>query len=61
VEWVEGSVVMFTLRVRGNEDQLMRSIALRRLLQPVEPDPAVLGSPAPSVRPGLNYQLIAGP
>jgi hypothetical protein len=61
VEWVEGSVVMFTLRVRGNEDQLMRSIALRRLLQPVELDPAVLGSPGPSVRPGLNYQLIAGP
>jgi hypothetical protein len=61
VEWVEGSVVMFTLRVRGDEDQLMRSIALRRLLQPVESEPAVLGSPGRSVRPGLHYQLIAGP
>lgn len=34
---VEGDRVLFRLSVRGSPDQLMRTIALRRLLRPLEP------------------------
>ena len=53
VERVEADRVWFGLRVRGDADRLMRSIALRRLLSPAEfPDDA------PSAQ--LHYVLIRG-
>jgi len=65
VNRVAESEVLFSLSVRGDVDLLMRTIALRRVLQLVE-------EPVDAARPGgfpdlgsntpeLRYQLIAGP
>jgi hypothetical protein len=50
---VAGDRVLYNLRVRGDADQLMRVIALRRLLQPVDPVPG--GAAA-----DLHYTVIGG-
>jgi hypothetical protein len=50
---VSGDRVLYNLRVRGDADQLMRVIALRRLLQPVDPVPG--GAAA-----DLYYSVIGG-
>ncbi len=63
VDRVSGDRVVFQLQIRGDVDTLMRSIALRRVLQPVDDSmlpPA--GDPFDS-RPGarsLHYRLMAG-
>jgi hypothetical protein len=59
--------VILSLLVRGDADRLMRSIALRRVLQPVDSSQGVLFPPEPSMDPfgsapsNLHYALIAGP
>jgi len=50
---VSGDRVLYNLRVRGDADQLMRVIALRRLLQPVEPVPGAVAA-------DLYYAVIGG-
>ena len=62
VERVRDDRVVFTLQIRGDVDRLMRSIALQRVLQPVdEPLPAPLNDPF-NTRPDapqLHYRLMA--
>lgn len=63
VDRVSGDRVVFRLQIRGDVDTLMRSIALRRVLQPV--DDSVLPPPRDPFesRPGaqsLHYRLMAG-
>jgi len=53
VDRVEDQTVVFSLLVRGDANQLMRSIALRRVLQPGDDALGNLNS-------SLNYTLIAG-
>lgn len=67
VDQVAGETVVFSLLVRGDTDRLMRSIALQRILQPIdnsrdglipfESSTGLFGSVASS----LHYVLIAGP
>ncbi len=59
VDQVSHETVIFSLLVRGDTDRLMRSIALQRMLQPVDDAPGVAGIAPPSSR--LHYLLIAGP
>ncbi len=63
VDRVSGDRVVFHLQVRGDVDTLMRSIALRRVLQPV--DDAGLAPPSDpfgsqSGEQILRYRLMAG-
>jgi hypothetical protein len=58
VELVEADRVLFGLRVRGDVDQLMRTLALQRLLLPTDPaTPSAEGAPAAD----LHYRVIGGP
>jgi hypothetical protein len=50
---VAGDRVLYNLRVRGDVDQLMRVIALRRLLAPVDPVPGAATA-------DLYYSVIGG-
>ena len=50
---VDGQRVVYSLTVRGDANQLMRVIALQRLLQPVD-------APLGSVGTDLNYMVIGG-
>jgi len=76
VERVNDQTIIFSLLVRGDADRLMRSIALRRILQPIEDsrldlpggDPQGIVIPrVPSVdsfageTADLHYSLIVGP
>lgn len=66
VDRVADRSVFLSLLVRGDADRLMRSIALRRVLRPIDSrlsDAVSLssggGNRAPP--PGLRYELLAGP
>jgi len=76
IDRVAGQTAVFSLLVRGDADRLMRSIALRRILQPIEepgrPSPGddLQGSVSPGVpsidsfdsaSSGLHYTLIVAP
>jgi len=64
VNRVAGSEVFFSLSVRGDVDLLMRIIALRRVLQPIDDQGDNRLGSLPDLgndRPDLRYQLIAGP
>ena len=64
VHRVAGSEVFFSLSVRGDVDLLMRIIALRRVLQPIDDQGDNRLGSFPDLgndRPDLRYQLIAGP
>jgi len=54
VDRVEGQIVVFSLQVRGDANQLMRIIALRRVLQPGDDSFGGVNS-------SLHYTLLAGP
>jgi hypothetical protein len=45
--------VLFSVSVRGDLDQLMRTIALQRLLQPADPQPG-------AALADLHYVLVGG-
>lgn len=62
VEEVTGDRVVFRLKIRGDADRLMRSIALQRVLQPVdEPMQAPVSDPFGNAgASSLHYRLIAG-
>ena len=57
VDQVADQTVIFSLLVRGDADRLMRGIALRRVLQPIDDSSDMTIAPASS----LHYALIAGP
>jgi len=67
VDRVADRTVILSLLVRGDADRLMRSIALRRILQPVDSSEGVMLPTEPSLDPfggapsNLHYALIAGP
>lgn len=67
VDEVTDQTMVFSLLVRGDADRLMRSIALRQVLQPIDDSQGGVISPAPSDDPianrasSLHYALIAGP
>jgi len=54
VDRVRNDRVIYRLKIRGNTDQLMRSIALQRVLQPV--DAALEG---PGGDPTLHYRVMS--
>ena len=58
VERVNGDRVVFSLNVRGDVDRLMRSIALSRVLLPVE-SPSASGAPIGARAQRLHYRLMA--
>lgn len=65
VDRIREDRVVFRLKIRGDTDRLMRSIALQRILQPIDsstwvPDP---GSPPglDGAAAALHYRLMAGP
>lgn len=60
VDRVSGDRVVYRLKVRGDADQLMRSIALQRVLQPVD-DSLEWPSGVPGGAQTLRYRLMAGP
>jgi len=66
VDEVSDQTVIFSLLVRGDADRLMRSIALRRVLQPIDDNrdsmiPRVLPADSfTSAIPSLHYVLLAG-
>ncbi len=64
VDRVREDRVVFRLKIRGDTDRLMRSIALQRILQPIDsstwmPDPGTPGVDGGSS--ALHYRLMAGP
>ena len=67
VDRVTDRTVILSLLVRGDADRLMRSIALRRVLQPVDESAGGLFPSEPLLDPfgsasaNLHYALIAGP
>lgn len=64
VERVREDRVIFRLRIRGDADRLMRSIALQRILQPVDMTAWTPDTDAPGLEPAglaLHYRLMAGP
>ncbi len=67
VDQISGPTVVFSVLVRGDADRLMRSIALRRILQPVDDSRGLVSpdglsvSPFGSVASSLHYALLAGP
>lgn len=66
VDEVADQTVIFSLLVRGDADRLMRSIALRRVLQPIDDSPGSVPRALPadsfaSAMPNLHYVLLAGP
>lgn len=64
VERVTEDRVIFRLRIRGDADRLMRSIALQRILQPVDTSTWTPDTGAPGLEPAglaLHYRLMAGP
>jgi hypothetical protein len=61
VDHVSGDRVVFRLEVRGDADRLMRSIALQRVLQPVDGAGAGPLAGVPGGPRALHYRLIPGP
>jgi len=67
VDQVADQTVVLSVLVRGDADQLMRNIALRRVLQPIDSSQGVMfpreptDDPFASVTSSLHYTLIAGP
>jgi len=67
VDRVADRTVILSLLVRGDADRLMRSIALRRVLQPVDSSQDTMFPAEPLVDPfgsvpsNLHYALIVGP
>jgi len=67
VERIADQTVIFSLQVRGDINRLTRSIALRRLLQPMAGSPGAIISDAPPSDPfggeasSLHYTLITVP
>ncbi len=57
VDRVADRSVFLSLIVRGDADRLMRSIALRRILRPIDVPPDGAGA----LRSDLRYELLAGP
>ncbi len=57
---VSGDTVLYGLEVRGDLDQLMRTIALRRLLQPQDQLSPGGMSQSGAIEPDLRYRLVAG-
>ncbi|MFW2405129.1 MAG: DUF2066 domain-containing protein [Gammaproteobacteria bacterium] len=63
VDRVREDRIVFRLKIRGDTDQLMRSIALQRILQPIDtstwtPDPVAPGLDDGSAT--LHYRLMVG-
>ena len=65
VDQVSGQQILFTLQMRGDADQLVRSIALQRVLRPISgplgPRAGSLDGGADAGIPTLHYRLSAGP
>lgn len=64
VDRVNDNRVVFSLKVRGDADRLMRSIALQRVLQPIdEPRRSPRSDPFGGANgaQNLHYRLMAGP
>jgi hypothetical protein len=67
IERVAERSVILSLLVRGDADRLMRSIALRRVLQPIDSSQGAMFPPESSLDPfdsvpsNLHYALITGP
>jgi len=62
VDRVSDDRVVYRVKIRGDTDQLMRSIALQRVLQPVDVAPEGPGGDPFGVREGapqLHYRLMA--
>ena len=61
VDTVIDDRIVFSLKVRGDQDRLMRSIALQRVLEPIDA-PVIADDPfgLSPVSQSLHYQLIIG-
>ncbi|MDP6675446.1 MAG: DUF2066 domain-containing protein [Gammaproteobacteria bacterium] len=67
VEQITDQTIIFSVLVRGDADRLMRSIALRHILQPVNDSQGFVmprmspDDPFGSMTSSLHYALLAGP